>query len=126
MGVRVNLMTYHIAVLAVAVLMWVPNPAPQAFSLTVSRSSEHITLRYPTDVGEWREVCVITLGEDIKNSGVDPAAIEWREINCWSPYYRVEEHKLKRGAYMVWAILATSQGGVVTEWFTPRLPTRPR
>ncbi len=84
------------------------------FSITVARNGDHITLRYPADVGEWREVCVTTITQ----------TDEW-EMNCWAPYIAVEDHKIRPNAVSVKGQLLTTKDGVRTEWSTPWVNVRP-
>ena len=89
------------------------------FSLTASRDGVHITLRYPADVGEWREVCIMTVGRD-----QGPDNIDWSEFNCWKPFFKIEQFHLRTGALRVRAGLITTKDGVRTDWHTPWVNVR--
>ena len=90
------------------------------FSLTASRDGVHITLRYPADVGEWREVCITTVGRDKEG----PSHDEWWRLHCWAPYYKVEQLHLREGALRVKGQLLTVKDGVRTDWHTPWVNVR--
>ena len=95
-------------------------PLAPTFSLTVARAATHITLRYPTNVGEWRVVCVTVRGkdDDRQNPG---DYIEWLTHSCWKPRFRVEEYRLRPNAYTVQGVL-DYDGGQMT---TPILTIKP-
>ena len=94
------------------------------FVVKLTPARGHITLHYPTNVGEWREVCVGVWGrvDDRREPG---DYIEWYRVSCWKPTYRVEDFKLPVGVYAVRAELLTVLDGVPTTWGPPPINIRP-
>lgn len=99
--------------------------AAPTFSITAHRDGRHITLRYPADVGEWKEVCVFQMGDERNQN--DPEGREgFSTLSCWKPARRIEQLKLREGVFSIKAWLWTTQAGKVTRWEQPLLNVRVR
>jgi hypothetical protein len=93
------------------------------FSVTISRSGNVATLRYPTGAKlALVEVCIETEGYYPNH----PDADGWEDTSCHEPRFRIEEHRLRPGAVSLRAHLNISEGGYRSWIHTPVIAVRPR
>jgi hypothetical protein len=93
------------------------------FSVTISRSGNAATLRYPQGEGITAlEVCVESEGYYPNH----PDADDWYDNSCHEPRFRIEEHRLRPGAVSLRAHLRLSEDGYKYWVHTPVVAVRPR
>lgn len=93
------------------------------FTLTVARSGDHVTLRYPTNPGiVWTEVCVESEG---RSGRLDDPNGTWYKNSCWEPANAIEDYALLPGALHVRAHLTVNHDGQRVMLDTPVWQVRP-